>query len=49
MSQIVSSMEGRKEHLFRSGEDLSIDTERPYKRYAFLRILFLFAVTYQLR
>jgi hypothetical protein len=31
MSQMVCCMEGRKEHLFRSGGDLSIDTGRPYK------------------
>ena len=29
MSQMVSSMEGRKEQLFRSGGDLSIDKGRP--------------------
>ena len=32
-SQTVSSMKGRKEYLFRSGEDLFIDTGRPYKSY----------------
>ncbi len=31
MSQMVSSMVGREEQLFRSGGDLSIDKGRPYK------------------
>ena len=31
MSQMVSCKVGRKEHLFRSGGDLSLDTGRPYK------------------
>ena len=40
MSQMVRCKVGRKEHLFRSGGDLSIDKGRPYKGYpAFCHLL----------
>ena len=34
MRQMVSCRKGRKEHRFRSGRDLSLDTGRPYTGWA---------------